>query len=179
MSALLVGAALGCQTGVGAASFVIETKSHKCIKNGIGLWPVAMSGRKHGKGVCFDVSVPLDPTVQQQVINKATAAVKRKQAEVAGLQEQLAEKKTTVAADLQAELKDLKRLRQAGTKAKNRRAVPIVSANQVDFDYGSCKKHALEHPTYGVEAAFRDNCAGSEKKALVLILELIDRLELR
>ena len=42
---------------------------------------------KHGKGGCFDVSVPLDPAVQQQVINKATAAVKRKQAEVAGLQE--------------------------------------------------------------------------------------------
>ena len=134
---------------------------------------------KHDKGVCYDILPPLPPEQQQQVIYKATAAVKRKQAEVAGLQEQLAEKKTTVAADLQAELKDLKRLRQAGTKAKNRRAVPIVSANQFDFDYPSCKKHALEHPTYGVEAAFRDNCAGSEKKALVLILELIDRLELR
>ena len=33
---------------------------------------------KHGQGVCFDVLTVPDPAVQQQVIHKATAAVKRK-----------------------------------------------------------------------------------------------------
>ena len=36
-----------------------------------------------------------------------------------------------------------------------------------------------EERANGVEAAFRYNCSGSSKKALVLILELIERLELR
>jgi hypothetical protein len=134
---------------------------------------------KHGKGVCFDVLTAPDPAVQQQVINKATASVKRKQAQVEGLQEQLIEKKSAVTADLESELKDLQRLRTAETKARKKRAVPIVNCNQFDFEYPSSKKHALEHHANGVEAAFRYNCSGSSKKALVLILELIERLELR
>ena len=134
---------------------------------------------KHGKGVCFDVLTAPDPAVQQQVIHKATAAVKRKQALVEELQEQLDEKKSAAVADVQDEIDELKHRRQAGTKARNKRAVPIVSCNQFDFDHPQRKKDALEHAEYGVEAAFRYNCAGSSKKALLLIVQLITRFELR
>ena len=134
---------------------------------------------KHGKGICYDKPAPLQPEQQQQILARAAASAKRKQAEVEGLRDQLAEKKATVSASMESELDDLKRYRQNETKANNKRAVPIASCNQIDFDYPKAKKDALEHPEYGVEAAFRYNCKGSSKKAVLLILELIERLNLR
>ena len=70
--------------------------------------PVTAAQRSHRGRQCRSQESPPPFETQQQVINKATlaAAVKRKQAEVAGLQVQLDEKKTSTAdvADLQDEL---------------------------------------------------------------------------
>ena len=134
---------------------------------------------KHGKGTCYDLPTALDPALQQQIIAKATAVAKRKQAEVGGLQLQLNEKKAVAVAELQPQLDELKHRRQAATKAANKHAVPIDSNNQTDFADPRNKKGALDHPTHSVEAALRYQCAGSSKKALILLVETIKRLELK
>ena len=130
---------------------------------------------KHGNGICYEIPAANSQELMQQTVNKAVAAVKRKQEVAVGLEQQLAAHKTLGL----SEQDELKRRRQNDTKATNKRAVEIKVANQAPFRHAQNKKNAIDHPEHSLLVALRHQSGGSQEKAKVQLLHAIKELNLQ
>ena len=130
---------------------------------------------KHGQGTCYEIPAAIAPELMQQTVNKAVAAVKRKQEVVVDLEQQLAAHKALGL----PEQDELKRRRQNHTKSTKKRAVEINDDNQTPFRHPQNKKNAIDHPEHSVLAALRHQSGGSQEKAKVQLLHAIKELNLQ
>ena len=97
-----------------------------------------------------DSTLP-DPQELKNQMDQLRRKLKRKSEDLKGLEQQLCSKQTTERAKLQPELAEVKKFRQAGTKAANKRAVDIDSANREEFEHPQNKSDALDHKLYGMD----------------------------